>query len=789
MKYDGKLDIAIGMKVDSKVWKNKKVTWSELVRRLSEGHKTNETYKEFIAASKAEQQKIKDVGGYVGGYLRAGRRKPQNVVHRQLLTLDIDFAHTDFWDDFCMLYSNAAVIHATHKHHASSPRYRLIIPVNRELTPDEYVAVSRRIAGNLNIELFDNTTFEVNRLMFWPSCPKDVEYYFHFQDGPFIDADEVLDSYIDWTDSSLWPTAEKQLDDVRKSTEKQEDPETKKGVVGAFCRTYGIADAITTFLPDIYTDAGENRYTYVKGTTAGGLVVYNDKFAFSHHGTDPCSGKLCNAFDLVRIQKFGHLDEENSSGKSAKSYKAFEALILKDKKVKGVIAEENLAEVKYDFAEEIEVEKDDNDWMKELEVDARGQYLSTAPNLNLIFANDIRLKGRFKHNEFDNKKYIFGNMPWRRIQRPEPIKNVDFSGVRNYVESIYGITGSLKIEDALTLEFEKQSFHPIKEYLSKLVWDGKPRLNKLLVDYFGADDNIYTHEAIRKPLVGAVARVYNPGIKFDLVLMLTGEQGTGKSTFINKLGKDWYSDTFLTVQGKDALEQIQGVWIMEMAELSGLRKAEIEPIKHFLSKQEDTFRAAYARTSETYRRQCIFIGTTNDKDFLRDPSGNRRFLPVDINHRKATKSIFDDLDGEIDQIWAEAMRAYKQGEKLFMSKDAEIMAKIEQKKHSESDERAGIVEAYLNRMIPKNWDNLDIDERRMFLESKPASTAGLVYRDYVCVAEIWCECIGKSKQDMDRYKTRDINNILRSFDEWEAAKSTRNFSIYGVQKYYTRRLT
>ena len=289
-------------------------------------------------------------------------------------------------------------------------------------------------------------------------------------------------------------------------------------------------------------------------------------------------------------------------------------------------------------------------------------------------------------------------------------------------------------------------------------------------------------------MVGAVGRIFRPGIKFDLVLTLVGDQGTGKSTLIKKLGKQWFSDTFMTVQGKEALEQIQGAWLIEMAELSGLRKAEVEAVKHFISKQEDTFRPAYARTSETYLRQCVFFGTTNNKDFLRDPTGNRRFIPVDINQRKATRNIFTELlEDEVDQLWAEAVHMFENGERLFMSEEAEALAKVEQKKHSEVDERKGIIEEYLNVKLPKNWDNMDLYERRNYLED-PLSAKGEIERDYVCMAQVWCECLGKEKEDMDRYKTREINDILRGLEGWEQSKSTKNFSIYGKQKYYSREL-
>lgn len=796
MKYDGQLEIAIGLSAQTKIWKNQKQNWSDIVSHLKEEHKTQETLKEFLAASKEEQTRIKDVGGYVGGFLKNGRRKPECVVFRQLLTLDIDYAYRDFWDDYRLFFSNAAVLHGTHKHCDTSPRFRLIMPLSRKCTSDEYVAVARQIAGILGIELFDRSTFETNRLMFWPSNPRDVEYYFRFQDGPWIDVDQVLSTYTDWHDSSLWPTADREVKEIRSGIKKQEDPSLKKGIVGAFCRTYSITEAISKFLPDVYAPTGiPDRYTYTKGTTAAGLIVYEDKFAYSHHGTDPCGGRLCNSFDLVRIHKFGGLDSDNDrSSDPKKSFSAMEDLARSDKAVKKIIASENLQDAKYDFAEDtfLEEQEENLEWMQELEVDPKGGYKPIAQNLNLIFSHDTRLRNLFKQNDFDGKKYVFGTLPWRRVPHPEPVKNVDFAGVRNYIEIIYGIAASNKIEDSLELEFEKNHYHPVLDYLRSLDWDGVKRIDSLLIRYFGADDNPYTREAIRKTLVGAVARVFRPGCKFDLVLtLISPTQGTGKSSFFKALGKKWFSDTFLSVQGKDSFEQLQGTWIMEMAELAGLKKADIESIKHFISKQEDVFRPAYARVSETFPRQCVFVATTNENTFLRDPSGNRRFMPVDIWNKKLTenselKALLDN-ESEIDQIWAEAVFLFLRGEKLYLSPEAEKIATIEQSAHSEVDERRGIIEAYLDRLLPSDWDELDIFERRSFLED-PLSPKGKVLRDCVCIAEIWCECLGKNKEDMDRYKTREINDILRGLEGWAPVGTTRSFSIYGKQKYYRRRL-
>ena len=791
LEYDGNLSIAVGLNASSKIWKNTKITWSNLVQKLATPVVTAETYKRFMNATKEEQSKIKDVGGFVGGFLTNGKRDKTNVLYRQLITLDIDFSHENFWWDFQMLFDCAAVIHSTHKSCPEKPRHRLIIPLDREVSQEEYQAIARKVAGDLNIDLFDQSTFDVNRLMFWPSVSSDMEYYFEFQDGPFLEADYILGLYDDWHDTSEWPTATDSTDVIMQAIKKQEDPEDKKGIIGVFCRTYTIQEVIETFLSDIYEKAGEDRYTYIKGSTAAGLIIYDDKFAYSHHGTDPAGGRLCNAFDLVRIHKFGHLDTgKEKEDKDKKSFKAMEEFASKDANTKKHIAEEKFAEAKFEFAEEAKAEvpeEYDTSWTQELDANTKGEYENSANNLNIIIEHDQFLKDVFKLNIFDNKRYVTRSLPWRKVDTVEPLRDVDYSGVRNYIECVYGIVSSQKVDDALALEFEKKKFHPIRDYIQAQKWDRTERINTLLIDYFGADDNLYTRAAIRKMLVAAVARVFEPGVKFDTALILVGDQGTYKSTFVKKLGMDWFSDTFTTVQGKESFEQIQGAWLVEMAELSGLKKAEVESIKHYISKREDMFRPAYGRTVETYKRQCVFFGTTNNKDFLRDPTGNRRFMPIDVRPEYATKSVNDDLiQDEVNQIWAEAYQLYLAKEPLYLVGDEDIIAKIEQHKHSEADERKGIIEEYLNTKFPDDWGKMDLYDRRRWLED-PLSKNGTVQKDFVCIAEVWCECLGKEKNDMSRYNTRDINEILRSLPEWEAITSTKNFSLYGKQKYYKRK--
>jgi len=432
-------------------------------------------------------------------------------------------------------------------------------------------------------------------------------------------------------------------------------------------------------------------------------------------------------------------------------------------------------------------EEDDIDWAKGLEMDSRGNFLSSSANLNLIFRKDPRLKGKFRMNEFDVRWYVVSDLAWRLIERPQPFEDVDYAGLRNYFDTVYGISGSQKIDDALALEFERNKWHPVREYLKGLRWDGLERLDNLLIDFLGCEDNVYHREIIRKALVGAVARINNPGVKFELVLTLIGSEGVGKSTLIKKLGGQWFSDSFHTMHGREAFESLEGAWLIEMAELSGLKKTEVEAVKHFISKQEDNYRPAYGRVKKTYRRQCVFFGTTNETDFLKGSTGNRRFLPAQCRPDQALMDVWECLDQDyVDQVWAEAKHYYQKGEPLYLSKEVAAEAFDMQAKHTSVDDRQGLIEEYLDTLLPEDWRDKDIFERRSFLLD-PIAAKGKVIREFVCVAEIWCECLGKPKEEMDRYKTRDINEIMRSLKGWVASNETMYFKNYGKQRFYARR--
>lgn len=788
-----KLNIAIGKSRFDTHWKNKTMTWPELLNRLRDTTRTYETVEEYKAMKKDDQGRIKDIGGFVGGHLENGRRVKGSVKNRSLVTLDVDYADSTFWDDFTLLYDCAAALYSTHKHTPKSPRLRLIIPLSRPVTPEQYEAIARRIAEQLDIELFDDTTFQPSRLMYWPSTPKDGAYVFETQKGSILDPQEILSTYDDWSDVSYWPESSRSKQKRKSLKDKQEDPTEKKGAIGAFCRTYTMHEAIEKFLSDVYEPCDiEDRYTYINGSTSAGLVVYDDKYAYSNHSTDPAAEQLCNAFDLVRIHKYADLDEnvrEGTPTSKLPSYKETLKFIEEDTETKKTIVKEGIKTSKDDF-KDVDISEYDDSWLESLAVE-KGQVVSSIDNIVTILEHDPALKGIFSYNEFTRTEVALKSMPWREVHNEidKIVTDNDDSNLRHYLERNYKIIGKEKISDAISVVANRHRYHPIIEYLESCEWDSVERVDTLLVDYLGAEDTPYTRAVTHKTLVAAVARVYEPGCKFDYMLTLSGPQGIGKSTLFDRLGGDWFSDSLTSVQGKEAYEQLQSVWIMEMGELSALKKSEVEATKLFISKREDRYRKSYGKRVEQYPRQNVFIGTTNEKQFLRDDTGGRRFWVVDLVN-KAKHNLFDELDKEtVKKIWAEAKLYYDLGEELKLDPELEEEARAIQEAHGEDNPLEGLIIQYLDTPLPKDWANMDLYQRRAFLEGDnfTAPGEGVALREKVCANEIWSEVMGKKPGDLTRYEAGQINKILNRIPGWEKLGNSYKFGkIYGPQRGYRR---
>lgn len=790
LRYDGLVNIATGSSRKSASWKNEEVLWSSFAERLGTVTRTQETLAEYKAMSKPRRDEVKDVGGFVGGTLKGGRRKAEAILQRRLLTLDLDHltAQDAPWETVELVLGCAAVLYSTHSSTPKAPRLRLVMPLARPVDPDEYTAIARRVAGDIGIDLCDDTTYEPHRLMYWPSASRDAEYCYRVADGPWLDPDEQLSRYHDWRDPSEWPMSSRKQDIIQRLAKKQGDPTEKKNVVGAFCRVYSVEDAIEAFLPEVYVKCGEDRYTYVGGSTSGGLVIYeNGKFAYSHHGTDPISGKLCNAFDLVRLHMFGDLDDDIAPGTPVgrlPSYAAMSDIAINDRDVRQNLAMERMRELsdKWD-----DVSEDQTEWLHELSVSAKGTIEATIDNARIVLLHDPELKGNFFYDEFKERPVVCGDLPWEALERriSDCWSDSDDAGLRLHLEKHYGIENTAKIRDAVELAMLSYKRHPVREYLRSLTWDGVLRADTLFIDYLGAADNEYTREVTRKSLIGAVARIMSPGCKHDHTLVLVGPQGCRKSTTLAKLGKQWFSDSLYTVTGKDAYEQLQGYWIIEMGEMAATKKAELEQLKQFMSKQTDSYRAAYARRTQEHPRQCAFFGTTNDDEFLRDSTGGRRFWPVTVTAigRERADVLTEEV---IDQIWAESVVRYDAGEVWYLSERVEALARQVQEAHMEMNGKQGLIEKFLETPLPKNWETMDLDKRMLFWGGGFGETEkGTEERSRVCAIEIWQELFRGDPKAFTPLQAREINSMLRRVPGWKS-RSSMNCSIYGRQRGFVK---
>ena len=792
-EHDQKLWVSTGKNRFESEWKNKRIYWSDLLRKLESPTRTSETVAEYKAMSKDEQLRIKDVGGFVGGQLEGGQRNGRSVRSRDVLAFDLDNAPKDF-PEWCMMEMPYRwALYSTHKHTPDKPRYRLLLPLDREVSPDEFQAIGRKVGERIGMQYLDHTTFQPHRLMFWPSVSADGEYVYESNEGEPIKADEVLSEYPDWTDQSYWALCPDEIRVGKDRKSKQQNPLDKRGMVGAFCRTYSVPDVISEYLSEVYEqcEGKPNRYTYKLGSTAGGLVIYDDGlFAYSNHATDPASGMDLNAFDLVRVHRFSDLDDEVKPGTRADrmpSYMAMCELAAGDQKVRRLMREERMAKALEDFDGESLPEEDGTDeWQDKLAVHPKtGEVLNSLQNLQLIMINDKSLKG-LAYNEMEKLPYLTADVPWRKMGAEATWSDMDESNLYVYLSNHYADFRKQDIQAVVDAVALKRAYHPIRDYLNSLpAWDGVERAKRLFIQYLGAEDCEYVREVTALWLTAAVARIYQPGIKFDNVIVLSGPGGIGKSTLLDRLGMEWFSDslTFEDMKGKEGSEKIQSTWINEIAELKGMRKVDVESVKSFISRRVDKYRPSYGRHTVERRRRCVFIGTSNNGSYLKDLTGNRRFWPVPCEGR-GSKKAWDLTKDEVAQIWAEVREVFYEmvyGTNLYLSPELEEEAAKRQTQALEGAEQEGMIGEYLDRKLPIDWDAMDTTERIDWLLS---DKKGVEERQTVCVAEIWSECFRMADV---RRKRSDSDEIVRTLLRlgWVPAGSKRVVG-YGVQACFIK---
>lgn len=374
---------------------------------------------------------------------------------------------------------------------------------------------------------------------------------------------------------------------------------------------------------------------------------------------------------------------------------------------------------------------------------------------------------------------------WRTSSREMLWTDSDDAELRNYFGIEYGIESRQAILDLLNAQMQRNAYHPVRKYLEKLEWDGKPRVETLFIEFLGVQDNAYTREVTRKWLIAGIKRIYEPGCKFDEMIVLTGSQGVGKSTVARKLAGNWFNESLNTFKGDESLKKLRNSWICEIAELGAFGKSTVEEIKAFISATIDVYRPSYGRNPVQYPREVIFIGTTNRDTFLRDQSGNRRFMPMVTNGYAKTKSPFEDLTNEyVNQIWAEAKKYYFDGETLNYSEEVKEIAKKMQADHTEDDGMKGEIIEFLQRKLPVEYNNFSKQERIEWFNYDVSKSTNTIVRDRICAREIWFEMLG-NKHEPSNADVRKINDILNNLDFLEKHSNSIRFGKdYGKQKGY-----
>lgn len=763
------LAIATAPKRDSRHWRNGTIEWSEIVGWMGSPAAKKEAGNYLLGTLRPDTTVVHTKGGQP---CTDTHRRKDFVESRSAITLDIDSPDPDFVDAVEMLFDHAAIIHTTYSSSPDAPRYRMIVPTDREMKPDEYIEAATVLMARFGKEQFDPGSTQPERYMFKPAAQEPGWFEFWVLDGDPVDVDTLLaDFVVDLSDKPL-----------PKPGRNKRDPYSLEGVMGAFNRAYADWDLLIETYDLPYEKVSEDRYHLVGSASMAGMgpVQGTDGFVYSHHANDPAYGKTCSAFDLVRMHRFGELDEgvsEQTPINRRPSQEAMLDLASGDFRVTAEL-------VGVDFAEAMDEEGNVNDWRLDLRRNNRGKILDVVANRDLIRDNDRALAVLF-FNEMSLVPEAGADLPWREVGDLPTITNSDRLEFLDYVEREYGLVLPKSKTDAMIdVAAARRRRHPVREYLESLSWDGKSRIETALP---GVKSTAYTRLVARKSLVAAVARAFEPGCKWDHTLVLFGSEGLGKSWWIDKMSRGW-SASLGRIGDKDTLLTMQRSWIITSDEGHSLKKADHDAQKEFLTRTHDVFRMPYEKETQAHPRHCVIWSTTNDEIFLRRQEGNRRFLIVHCED----KVDFDALTDEyIDQVWAEAVHLYRAGEPLFLSSLESLEAAEQRERFVEEDALAGLIEGYLETPVKEGWSSMSIQQRQEWLMGREQGfeAPGTEMIDEVCSTQIWVEAMQRRRGEHRKTDLLDITNSLKRIPGWELLPGTRRMGPYGPQKVFRRKGT
>lgn len=750
---DLRLSMATAPHHDSKHWRQTTVTWGEL-----------KAWMDDPATTKA-------CGNYLLGELDGPTRSRATIRSRSAITLDADAGANEhlpeMWE---LVLPYAAVIHTTFSSTPEAPRFRVIVPCSRPVTPDEYAALARMLMDRIGADQFDPGSAQPERYMFRPAASRPEWFRSWVMDGEPLPVDELL---REWKpDLSSLPTP--------RPHPNKRNPFELAGVPGAFNRAYTFAEVIEAYdLP--YDPAGGDRWQLRGAQSIAGMgpIAGTTGLVYSHHVTDPAYGQACSAFDLVRLHRFAELDDGVPASTPVNRRPSHEAMLELAGRDVRVLKEL----VGTDFADETADAIADTDWRLGLQLNARtGIMRDTIANWDLVRENDP-VFGSLVFNELTLAVETTADLPWRPLGRGGPtFSATDRAALCHHLEREYRLRPARSLVDELVNVTAQQRYvNPLRDYLDGLEWDGVPRVETSLP---GVRPTDYTRLVARKVLTAAVARVFEPGIKWDHTLVLFGSEGLGKSWWIDRVARG-YSATLGRIGDKDTLLTMQRSWIMVSDEGHSLRKADADVQKEFLTRTEDVFRMPYDREAQVHPRHCVIWGTTNDEVFLRRQEGNRRFLIVRCEERVDFDALTDEY---IDQLWAEAVHLYRSGERLYLEELESVLAAEEREAFVEEDALSGVVQEYLDTLVPEDWEEMSPDARSLWLQNRADGLVapGTHRIRRTCSAQVWVEALGRRFGEHKRTDLLEINTVLKGLPGWKALPGRSRVAGYGPQLVFER---
>lgn len=733
-------------------WEATRVSWAQLLE---------------WAANPADH---KECGNYVLGRFQGLRRVKTAVTSRAALTLDADAgAGQDFPDRLAEL-GFTCLYHTTFSSTPAEPRFRVIVPLDREVEPFEYSMLAAVVISRVGQDRFDPGSIQPERYMFKPSTQDPDSYRWGVVgEGPAV-VDELLGAY----------SSEVVSDDLRPSVPRSKrDPFQLGEPVGAFNRVYRDFDLLISTYDLPYEAAGPGRWKYLDADGAAGLSLVADGLVYSHHSHDPASGGARTAFDLVRLHEFAALDRDVKPETPINRLPSYEAMQKKAQQDEAVYLElvPQAAKEFADAADQVAAGP------LVLDLDKQGRPTDTVENWDRIRGHDA-LFSRIFFNELAQATEISGAMPWREFDPTETVfDSTDRASLGLYVEREYGLKAPRERLDMVLAECAKANArNPLRDLLETLEWDGTPRLETCLP---GVEVNDYTRMVAKRIMVGAVARALSPGCKVDHTLVLYGPEGLGKSWWIDKMAMG-FSASLGPIGAKDTLLTMQRSWIMTSDEGYALTKSDSEKVKEFITRPVDVFRAPYDREAKAHPRHCVIWGTTNDREFLRKQEGNRRFLIVECSRAVDFEALTPDY---VRQVWAEAVALFKMGEPWFLSADETKLAHQMREGFTEADFREGVIQAFLNTPLPAAWDSMTVLERQMWLnvsDQREIQARGEKVLDRTCAPQVWAEALGHRLSDQDRGEIKELGVLLDHLEGWVRLPERAEIPGYGLQVAYRR---